>query len=640
MADKRLPREMLVKLIKKLNKKVKALEAEKAKNDAAASKARTDASPAGDGDAEGHVPRDTLLKLVKRLRGRMKTVESKHASVVKKYDAVKKDGDFAKARVLELEAQVEGMSEELSTQTQLLEAQNARASASEGGPSDGRGNAAVTRETERLRAKVRALEKQNLEARNAGSPEQQQIIANLQRLVEEYKARAVSAMQFGSGGASGDGAPQDGKGGSGAGASGGDDTARLRAQVAQLLDECQGLRARGQESKAQVVRARADAEKLRAEVARLREEGGGAAEREQQTGRILLQQREELARERERWQLDMSRQRARVSALESKLAKAEDRVGSQGTRAQSLVDKIAALESQATQYALKQESLERELQDKETACADLEEACRAAAEAHSRELRSREQRATERYTRLMREFTSYREETKNALAERRAAADKAETECARLRDQIATGKPDERRLFELAELQARREHKIRKVSDQMRSHVQLIAQHQKAIETYRARIRALNEELEAAQLAQKRGGVDVDYLKTLMIKFMQLHGQPDAQIALYPVISKLLCFSEEELQQMRDTSTVQGPGGVMGYVMGLGTGVAKLGTGVAKLGTGVAKLGTGVATNLASYVWQGNKKVNPNEVPPPVPRPATVPVEGQADDEKLAPPEL
>lgn len=511
------------------------------------------------------IPRKTLIKLCKRLQDRLKIVEGKHASVVNKHQSVKTDADSAKAKILELQAQIEGMTDEMSTQAQLVAAQK-RTHIKEMNEIKLKINRSQPTKSEdpdikvvmTLRQQIVKLKQQLLEATSKPSIDQSIAITQLKKDVEEYKTKMVEALKYGEGREKGklDTNPEE---------------ARLRHQISKLLEENQALRTSGGDKKRahiasltqQLVSARnklsslrGDNERLSFENRNLKVELEQLQEQEQEnTGRVLFQQQEELAREKEVWTQELLRYKNKVQNLEKKVNLVNIQAESKEKDRDKLLSKHEEIKAQLTEYALKIETLQQQNQEKDRMNTELIEAHAEAKLEHEKELSHSEQKHNERYNRLLKELTSYRAETQRVLVEQKELVHKTESEMERLQEQIATGKPDERRIFELAELQARREHKIRKVNDQMKSHVQIIAQHQKAMGTYRAKIKSLTNQLNAQKLSKKRSTVNLDYLKAIMVKFIQLQDQRQAQTALYPVISRVLCFSEEEHKMVREIMT-------------------------------------------------------------------------------------
>mmetsp|Transcript_3227 Transcript_3227/g.7531 ORF Transcript_3227/g.7531 Transcript_3227/m.7531 type:complete len:592 (-) Transcript_3227:144-1919(-) len=522
------------------------------------------APPGQGGGSDEKIPRSKLIKLCRKLQQRVKTVEGKHASVVKKFQGVKAEADSAKAKVLELQAQIDDMGDKLHTQTQLMQAmqrqhsKQLRSKASNSPRSRGEGTRSLKVAPE-VKRQVEKLKMDLLEARAAPSPEQEARIKNLEFMVDEFKAKALKAVQYGGK------QPQEGEN---------SENVRLRQEVAQLLEQVKQLRTGGSKNESQqiailskqLLSVRRECATLRAENGRLSSAATSAQQEINQlrngesdeTGRVLLAQQEELSREKEVWTQQLARQKDRVRQLERKLKEAEQKESQAKEEVKKTDDLKREAESKVGEYAVQVEALQQQLQEREQMNAELMEGVAEAKHDHERRVAEVESRSEERYNRLLAEFKTHRTEVKATLRDKEASLMSTEKELKRLRDQIATGKPGERRIFELAELQARREHKIRQVSDQMKSHVQIIEQHREAIAVYRAKIQSLTEELEAERLSKKRSLVNLDYLKAIMVKFMQLKDDSQAQVALYPVIAKVLVFSEEEEKMVRELMREKG----------------------------------------------------------------------------------
>jgi len=303
---------------------------------------------------------------------------------------------------------------------------------------------------------------------------------------------------------------------------------------------------------------------LSTEVEQLQQEVEGLRNGEtEQTGRVLFQQQSELAREKKLWKTELSRNKELIGRLQQRVETAEVRTNEFKRAKEEAEDKLKEIQGQVGEYAVKVEALEQQLQEREQMNSELIGAHAEAKLAHEKQVAELQTREGERYGRLLREFNAHREEAKQALRQQADQLEAAERENRRLQEQIATGKPDERRIFELAELQARREHKIRQVNDQMASNVKLLAHHEEQMGDYRAKIQSLEDQIQAERLSKIRSKVNLDYLKAIMVKFVQLKDDTPAQIALYPVIAKVLYFTEEEQKMVKELMKEQG---IYGYV--------------------------------------------------------------------------
>mmetsp|Transcript_1671 Transcript_1671/g.2483 ORF Transcript_1671/g.2483 Transcript_1671/m.2483 type:complete len:615 (+) Transcript_1671:92-1936(+) len=523
--------------------------------------------------AEDKISRKKLIKLIRKLQERCKIVEGKHQSVVRKHQSLKTEADAAKSKVLELQAQIDDMSDKIHTQSQLMEAQK-KAHETEmrkiTHSSGSNASSSHPKETTVLRDEIKALKLRLLEAAASPSNEQVDMIQSLQNTVEEYKKKAVDAIQFAE-------LLRDETGEGGDGESSGEE-ARLRQEVSKLMEENKKLRAVGGEQKRRHIASltqqlllarkecttlRTDNERLTSSVTQLKSDtklmrDRSAAAPSEQSERIFIQQKQELNREKEVWTQQLIRNKDKISQLENKVKQLEAENGSRLKERDEALDAKKEAESKLGEYAVRVELLEQQLQERETMNAELIEAHADAKQGHEKQLSEVKNQEEERYSRLLAELTAHRIEAKKAMRAKSGELDKVEKELKRLQDQIATGKPDERRIFELAELQARREHRIRQVSDQMKGHMHIIEQQRDTIARYRDEIHTLSEQLEAERLSKKRSMVNVDYLKAIMVKFMQLKDDSQAQVALYPVVAKVLCFSDEEQDMVRELMREQG----------------------------------------------------------------------------------
>jgi len=506
---------------------------------------------------EEKIPRKKLIKLCRKLQERVRIVEAKHSSVVKKYNSVKADADSAKAKILELQAQLEGMEDEINTQAKLMEAQK-RAHKKEimqrraversiGQNVSSKSSQGVLEELKRARKEVEDLKREVITAKSSPSPHQVAEIETLTNMVEDYKKKAMTAIQYGNS------VSQNGS-------VAGEEETRLRREVAKLLEENEKLRKDG----GMAARQKQITNQLMNECASLRRQLAQSQKNQgAPRGRAIVQQKEELEREKEVWMKQLVKTREVAQTLEKQLKDSESKVQELEKKIQAATKTQEESMNQMREYSNKVASLETQIQDKERLNAELMEAHAEAKLSHERTIQENDARNAERYGRLLKELTQLRENSKRIQKDLEKRADTAESERKRLHDLVTKGRPGERRIFELAEMQARREHKIREVSGKVVEYQKLVDQHEEVVNKFKNEIEALKDKMEEGKLSKKRSGVNLDYLKAIMIKFIQLKDDTPAQSAMYPVIAKVLCFSKKEQELVRD---VMKDTGIYGYM--------------------------------------------------------------------------
>ena len=116
--------------------------------------------------------------------------------------------------------------------------------------------------------------------------------------------------------------------------------------------------------------------------------------------------------------------------------------------------------------------------------------------------------------------------------------------------EIRSGAPNERRIFEIAKTQAQREHLHSVKLDTRETAFQQLQEKLSLKDLQLAQLQAANSGLQAevAQLSRvaKREGVNMDYLKNVVLQYITFPLQSPERESLVPVIAMLLQFSTEE----------------------------------------------------------------------------------------------
>lgn len=119
--------------------------------------------------------------------------------------------------------------------------------------------------------------------------------------------------------------------------------------------------------------------------------------------------------------------------------------------------------------------------------------------------------------------------------------------------EIRSGAPSERRIFEIAQKQAKREHIHSVKLDTREMAFQQLQEKLSLKDLQLAQLQTANSNLrtEVAQLSRvaKREGVNMDYLKDVVLKFITFPVQSPEKTSLVPVIAMLLQFSPEEVKE-------------------------------------------------------------------------------------------
>jgi hypothetical protein len=126
-----------------------------------------------------------------------------------------------------------------------------------------------------------------------------------------------------------------------------------------------------------------------------------------------------------------------------------------------------------------------------------------------------------------------------------------------LEDDVKSGDADNRKIFEVALIQAHRESEVR-------AQAQEINILNKQIEESNTRIQKLleekshfNEEMTALMRTQRRNGVNMEYLKNVVVQYMSFRPGSSHQKRLVPVISTLLQFTNEDMKEIKKSMNLR-----------------------------------------------------------------------------------
>lgn len=142
---------------------------------------------------------------------------------------------------------------------------------------------------------------------------------------------------------------------------------------------------------------------------------------------------------------------------------------------------------------------------------------------------------------------------KSMLSQREASASELEEKVRSLQTEIASGAPNERRIFELAAVQAKREaghgkHRDARELAFVQLQEALVRRDMEVAQLAQSKT-ALEDELLALRRHTKRDGVNMAYLKNVVLQFMVFPLTAPERLSLVPVISMLLQFAPDELRQ-------------------------------------------------------------------------------------------
>ncbi|CAI5745812.1 unnamed protein product [Peronospora destructor] len=134
-----------------------------------------------------------------------------------------------------------------------------------------------------------------------------------------------------------------------------------------------------------------------------------------------------------------------------------------------------------------------------------------------------------------------------------------EKEIARLRarldeleEDVRSGGADNRKILEFAELQAKREVEARTQAVQMQALTAQLEEAYRELQELRENKHRHAEELNAVLQNQRRDGVNMEYLKNVVVQYMSFQSGSSQQERLIPVLFTLLQFTAADVKKIKD----------------------------------------------------------------------------------------
>lgn len=235
---------------------------------------------------------------------------------------------------------------------------------------------------------------------------------------------------------------------------------------------------------------------------------------------------------------------AQLETLQKDLQAKDDTNKEALERVSSLQIKLAALEArleERTQEAnLQIEALQRELQQEH--------------ESHRALLKAKEQEAHEQLDTVKKEYGKKAGMARQLLAEREEEVRVLSSKVKEMQEEIASGAPTDRKLLEFAQAQSRRDalngvHRDTREVAFQQLQVKLATKDYELAQTQQSLHQLMQEVLELRKIKQ-REGINMDYLKNVILQYMIFPVASSERMALIPVIAMLLQFSPKEMQDV------------------------------------------------------------------------------------------
>ncbi|OWZ19050.1 hypothetical protein PHMEG_0006762 [Phytophthora megakarya] len=118
-------------------------------------------------------------------------------------------------------------------------------------------------------------------------------------------------------------------------------------------------------------------------------------------------------------------------------------------------------------------------------------------------------------------------------------------------EDVRSGGADNRKILEFAQLQAKREAEQREQAAQMQELSLQLEEAQHEIQELREDKRRHTEELTAMLQNQRRDGVNMEYLKNVVVQYMSFRPGSSQQARLVPVLTTLLQFTAADIKEIK-----------------------------------------------------------------------------------------
>lgn len=126
-----------------------------------------------------------------------------------------------------------------------------------------------------------------------------------------------------------------------------------------------------------------------------------------------------------------------------------------------------------------------------------------------------------------------------------------------LEEDVRSGDADNRKIFEFAQLQAKREAESRAQAMQLQEMTDQLQEAYRHIQRLQEEKQNHDHELTALMQTQRREGVNMEYLKNVVVQYMSFRPGSSQQARLVPVLSTLLQFSAGDMREIKNASNAR-----------------------------------------------------------------------------------
>lgn len=142
-----------------------------------------------------------------------------------------------------------------------------------------------------------------------------------------------------------------------------------------------------------------------------------------------------------------------------------------------------------------------------------------------------------------------------AVLEKEAEIKRLSSRLAELEEDVRSGDADHRKIFEVAQLQAKREAESRAQALQVQEMAARLDEAYRQIHQLHEEKQRHDSELTALMQTQRREGVNMEYLKNVVVQYMSFRPGSSQQSRLIPVLSTLLQFSASDIKEIKNASS-------------------------------------------------------------------------------------
>ena len=232
---------------------------------------------------------------------------------------------------------------------------------------------------------------------------------------------------------------------------------------------------------------------------------------------------------------------AQLEALKAEMLAKEDTVKEAVERVTVLQARVAGaetrLEERVKESNSRIESLEKERDDEKQKYNDT--------------IQSTKKQYEQENEAIKKDFAKKSALARTLMSEKEEEARVLSLKVSELKAEISSGAPSERRIFELAQVQAKRDASYSMYSDTREIAFQQLQATLAARDLDLARLQqshaGLVTEVQELRRTMRREGVNMDYLKNIVLQYMSFPMQSPERISLVPVISTLLQFNPKEI---------------------------------------------------------------------------------------------